>query len=138
MSTSLKDLKISPMIYPGTVKFNKDLNEHYLFRVIEKVTGITEEEMISKSRRRDFVEARFIFFYCMRKYSKVVLKSIGNMLQKDHSSVVYGARELEKLIEQDKTLATQLRIVEKYIQQGSLNPNKAETVKSYTDKKLNK
>lgn len=126
------------MVYPGTISFKKDLNKHYLFRVIEKVTGITEKEMIGKSRRREFVEARFIFFYCMRKYSKVTVKSIGNMLQKDHSSVVYGAKELEKLIEQNRTLATQLRIVEKYVQEGSLNPNKAETVKSYTDKKLNK
>lgn len=138
MSASLKDSKISPMVYPGTISFKKDLNKHYLFRVIEKVTGITEKEMIGKSRRREFVEARFIFFYCMRKYSKVTVKSIGNMLQKDHSSVVYGAKELEKLIEQNRTLATQLRIVEKYVQEGSLNPNKAETVKSYTDKKLNK
>jgi len=129
---------MNPIIYPGTIENKKNINEHYLLRVIEKVTGITEEEMVGKSRRREFVEARFIFFYCMRRYSKVTVKSIGNMLRKDHSSVIYGANEIMKIIEQSRTLATQLRIVEKYIQQGSLNPCKAETVKSYTDKKLNK
>ena len=54
------------MVYVGTIENKKNINEHYLLRIIEKVTGITEEEMVGKSRRREFVEARFIFFYCMK------------------------------------------------------------------------
>lgn len=60
--------------------------------------SVSKESLISKSRKRANVEARFICMFFMKKYIKnSTLEGIGNEIGLDHSSIVYGLNQVDIL-----------------------------------------
>ncbi len=60
--------------------------------------SISRNDLVSKSRHRQNVEARFICMFFMNKYIKEsTLQGIGNEMNRDHSSVLYGISQVEVL-----------------------------------------
>lgn len=54
-------------------------SEHY---------GVSEEDMISESRKRAFVQARHMAMYLMTKHTGLTLREIGNLFCRDHTTVI--------------------------------------------------
>lgn len=50
-------------------------------------TGVTEELLISNSRKRFVVDARAISIHQIRQYTRLSLGIIGGLYNKDHSSI---------------------------------------------------
>lgn len=74
-----------------------------LVDIIEDLTGITKEELISKKRLRTLVELRMVCSIILRDYSqrmgqKLTVFQIGDILNIDHSSVSYYSATHYKLI----------------------------------------
>ena len=80
----------------------------------------------AKSRKSEIVEMRSIISYLIRKGSKnkVSLREIGEQFGgKDHASILYNIRTLEKLMSTDKKLKEKVDWIEKaFIEKvGKLN-----------------
>lgn len=95
------------MIYTGLPKahrlqFLKKFDKPIL-QVVSEHTGVSIDDMKSKSRKRSFVEARCIVAYHLRATNRNTLKDIGIILGgKDHSTVLYWMSSYENLFAQDK------------------------------------
>ena len=72
-----------------------------VFEAIEKVLGVTREEIRSKKRHADIVEARHIFCYLLWKQG-LVERKIGLEVCKDTSSVHYALSVMINLKDKSK------------------------------------
>lgn len=66
-----------------------------LMRVCQK-TGFSIQEICSKTRKRDIVDARFVYFRRSREKTGASLAVIGELVEKDHASVLHGIKEAQE------------------------------------------
>lgn len=67
------------------------MNKMTILNIVNKETGV---DITNKTRRREFCEARFIYFDLCRKYASdgKSLYSIGRTVKKDHATVLHGVK----------------------------------------------
>lgn len=63
--------------------------------------GVNIRERTGTSRKKEFVKARQISMYLIRKKTKATLKSIGYFFDRDHSTVIYALETTKDLMETD-------------------------------------
>lgn len=73
-----------------------------------KSYSLSEEELKSKSRKRQIVLARNTAFYLVRKHTELSLKAIGEKLGRRHSTVLKGITKVEREISLQTPLGRQL------------------------------
>ena len=83
-----------------------------LMQAIEKVTGITPENIIKKSRIHKYNLARQIYIHIMRK-KRYTLKSIGKSISRDHATIIHHKNCMENFIENEPETARLTREIEK-------------------------
>lgn len=93
-------------IIPGldNMKGNIDAFKHIIDMVCSKY-GLTEEQVMSKSRKKERVKARQIIHSLLRKnFYKLSAKSIGEKCgSKDHATVLHGCKSVSDQVETNKT-----------------------------------
>lgn len=94
--------------------------------------GVTKEQIVSRSRLRDFVIPRQIFCFLARKYTTSTLKEIGSFIFRDHASVIYACESIEGQMSVDKTLRK--RVEEISSEYEVKNSDKYETLSERRDK----
>ena len=87
---------------PGILKV--DINPENLFKAVEKVTGISKQVLCSAARQRPIVEARYIFAYIIKKKTNLSLVEIGNLMNKNHSSIIFYNKQMDWFIKSDENL----------------------------------
>jgi len=92
---------INYFIMPG-IKNTKAVQAEVLFQEIEKFTGITKEELQSKTRLREVVDARIMYAYIMKSKTLLTLMKIGQQINRDHSCVIHYLRQFKNLQKTDK------------------------------------
>jgi hypothetical protein len=63
---------------------------------VAKKSGYTIDELQSKSRKREIVDLRFVYFRRAKESSNASLAVIGAQVGKDHASVLHGLKEAHK------------------------------------------
>ena len=84
--------------------------------ILEKVCkhyGVTQQEVMSKSRKRDFVQVRQVSMYLAQKYAKMPAGRIGQLIGgRDHSTVIHSCSAIEKRLKVDKAFMEDLNSIE--------------------------
>jgi chromosomal replication initiator protein len=107
--------KISPYIYPGLKiefldsrqhpylkKSKMVITEEQIFDIVGHEYGLTKEEIISRSRKRECVESRHLMAYIIKRKTRFSLKHIGERLGgRDHTTIIHSVRTFEDLFETD-------------------------------------
>lgn len=79
------------------------LELEYIIRTVCEYFNLTEEQFHSKSRKREFVQARQIAMYFADKYTKKSLYVIGLYIgKKDHATVIYSVKTVKNLYQTNK------------------------------------
>ena len=72
---------------------------------IANMFGITKEELFSKSRKRDAVDARQLLYYlCSIRPMRIALiqeMMIENGYETSHSPIIHGIRSMRKKLKED-------------------------------------
>lgn len=63
--------------------------------------GISRSQIVSKSRIRDYADARCIAYKLIYTLSKKTLQQTGNIFNTDHATVIHGIKKFNNLIETD-------------------------------------
>lgn len=78
---------------------------------IMQVCGITFEQMKSASRLREYVDARRIFFFMLRRYTNMSIMRIGSFLHRDHCTVIHHIKSSKALADTDSNFREKLNKV---------------------------
>jgi chromosomal replication initiation ATPase DnaA len=86
-----------------TIRVTRDVS---VFRIIEDVViadlGVTGKELRSKSRRREFVEGRYIMCQMLRNMTSFTFKEIGGEYNIDYSTAICCLKKFATFYESDK------------------------------------
>ena len=79
--------------------------------ILEKVCnhyGVSQQNVFSKSRKRDFVKVRQISMYLAQKYTKMPAGRIGQLIGgRDHSTVIHSCNTIEQRLKVDRAFYAQ-------------------------------
>ena len=67
----------------------------FVFDYIHKEMGISEQQIRSKVRKRDILDARRLFFYVMRNYFKYSFEKIGKITFHTHATVLHSCKTFD-------------------------------------------
>jgi chromosomal replication initiation ATPase DnaA len=91
------------------------VTKNQIIAVVESVTGFTIEQMKSASRKRPLVYARYCLMCFIRNRTGLSLNKIGDMLGRDHSTVIYGLDIADSLIKYDQNFKETYRKIERLL-----------------------
>lgn len=83
----------------------KEIFYNYATR-IAKHFDLSQEEMFSKTKKREIVDARQVLYYvCLKRPMRVAsirryMEEMGYVV--GHSTIIHGANAVEKMIKEDK------------------------------------
>ncbi len=77
--------------------------------------GVPVARLISGQRAADVARPRQIAFYLARELTHQSLMMIARKMQRDHTTVLHGARKIEALLRKDAALAQDVAALEKII-----------------------
>ena len=97
-------------IYGDTIE-TKAIVKSIIDNVLEYYQIDNIEVLKKKNKRPVFVEPRFIIMYLVHNYANLSLAKIGNLLNRDHSTVLYANKELPKWFVTDKQFRSRFTIV---------------------------
>ena len=84
--------------------------------ILEKVCnhyGVSQQNVFSKSRKRDFVQVRQISMYLAQKYTKMPAGRIGQLIGgRDHSTVIHSCNTIEQRLKVDRAFFAELSSIE--------------------------
>ncbi|MEF2229944.1 MAG: chromosomal replication initiator protein DnaA [Pseudodesulfovibrio sp.] len=80
----------------------------HILEFVCKSYSLSEDELKSKSRKRQIVLARNTAFYLARKHTELSLKDIGDHLGRKHSTVLKGITKVEREISLQTPLGRQI------------------------------
>lgn len=92
-----------------------------------------------KSRKDEYVFARYLFIAVLKKfYNRITVTQIGDILDKDHSTITYSLKVIRNLLEFDKRFQNSFEML---INQSTIfiesNKEEIKILKSFEDKNLN-
>lgn len=76
------------------------VNIDYLIESVCTEFCVSRKEMITKTRKREVVIARYVVFYILYKtIGHLSLSTIGALFLKDHATVLHGIRQVDLILE---------------------------------------
>lgn len=80
-----------------------ELSVDYISKVVCDILNMTAEDIQSKTRKRNIVQARQLAMYFSKKMTQQSLSTIGSLIgNKDHATVLHACKSVKNLIETDK------------------------------------
>ena len=94
----------------------KEISMDYIQKVVCDYFNITPDQMHSKTRKREIVQARQIAMYFSKTLTKSSLASIGSQIGgKDHATVLHACKTINNLVDTDKRFKQTIDNIEKKI-----------------------
>lgn len=98
-------------------KPKKDITISYIKKVVCDYYGVKLEDITTKSRKQEIVQARQVAMYFAKKYTKASLSTIGAEIgNKDHATVLYAHKTVNNLQETDKLYKTNILGIDRRLQ----------------------
>ena len=79
---------------PEPIKIEKIISE------VSRTYDVSENDILSKRKTADLVQARQIAMYIARETTELPYKSIGEAFGKDHTTVLYTVNKIEKMLKE--------------------------------------
>ena len=84
--------------------------------ILEKVCNhykVSQQNVFSKSRKRDYVLVRQVSMYLAQKYTKMPASRIGQLIGgRDHSTVIHSCSTVEQRLRVDKAFSSEVNSIE--------------------------
>lgn len=108
------DMRLAERVIKRAVKI--DNNPLTVDDILEKVCthyNVTQQNVFSRSRKRDYVVVRQVSMYFAQKYTKMPASRIGQLIgNRDHSTVIHSCNTVEKRLKVDKAFSAELESIE--------------------------
>lgn len=91
------------------------VDKNHIVEVVCEVYGFTKEQIVTRSRKRFLVEARFVITYMLHKFHGKVLtyRQISEVIGKnDHTYVCYAINKINDWSRHDEDLKNRIEFIE--------------------------
>lgn len=75
-----------------------------LLRVVAEHYGAKVSDLKSGSRRQRLCQARHVASYLLRRHQLLTWCEIGELLQRDHTTIMHGAKKVQRQADKDPKL----------------------------------
>jgi len=83
-----------------------------IIKTVSEFYNITEQDLFSKTRKKEVVKPRQIAMYLLREELNESYPSIGRKFGgKDHTTIIYACEKIEKEIENNNNLNTEINLI---------------------------
>ena len=108
------DMRLAERVVKRAVKIdNKPLTVDDILEKVCNHYNVSQQNVFSKSRKRDFVMVRQISMYLAQKYTKMPASRIGQLIGgRDHSTVIHSCSTVEQRLKIDKAFSAELSSIE--------------------------
>ena len=108
------DMHLAERVIKRAVKVdNHPLTIDYILEKVCQHFGVSQQHVISKSRKRDYVQVRQVSMYLAQKYTKMPASRIGQLIGgRDHSTVIHSCSTIEQRLKVDKAFVEELNSIE--------------------------
>jgi len=100
-----------------SLRRQQQLNGRMIRDIIAGQYKVSVDELISRSRKRSVSFPRQIAMYLTRKYTEESLADIGNLYNRDHSTVLYAIKVINRDIAQKNAVRQQVDLLGDKLQQ---------------------
>ena len=109
------DMKLAERVLKRSVKVdNRPLTIDDIIQIVCKHYSVSESDVLSRSRKREFVTARQVIIYLAQKHTKMPANRIGKLIGgRDHSTVIHSCEQVENRLKTDKNFADELASIER-------------------------
>ncbi len=105
---ALKDI-----IYPDK---QNEVNPNFIINIVAEYFNLKPEDITSKKRNSEFVEARQVVMYLCRDMTDASFQSIGKLLgKKDHSTIIHGVDKITEKIQSNEDYKNKIENIKKKI-----------------------
>ena len=108
------DMRLAERVIQRAVKVdNKPLTVDDILEKVCHHFKVTQQQVFSKSRKRDYVLVRQVSMYLAQKYTKMPASRIGQLIGgRDHSTVIHSCSTIEQRLKIDKSFLSELNSIE--------------------------
>lgn len=108
------DMHLAERVIKRAVKVdNHPLTIDDILEMVCQHFGVTQQNVFSKSRKREFVQARQVSMYLAQKYTKMPSARIGKLIGgRDHSTVIHSCATIEQRLKIDKAFVEEINSIE--------------------------
>ncbi len=111
------DLELAKKMIKNFVKnASREISIEYIQKLVSDYYSLTVDQLKSKTRKREIVQARQISMYFAKQLTKAPLKKIGmHFGGRDHSTVIHACQTVNDLIDTDKKFRGDVEEISKRI-----------------------
>ncbi|MDP2932685.1 MAG: chromosomal replication initiator protein DnaA [bacterium] len=104
----VKDILSSVISQPK----KRGLTAKKIMETVAGFYGVTTEDLVRQSRKKEFVKPRQVAMFLIRKELETSLPSIGEILGgRDHTTVIHAVSKIDRLLKENDNLRQELSII---------------------------
>jgi chromosomal replication initiator protein len=112
LNTTVTKEMVDKIIEGGQMHTQRTINENIIMEVVGKHFNITEEELLSKSRKKDIAYPRQILMYLLREDLKLTFPNIGQIIGgRDHTTVMHAYDKIKKGVAGDYAVEQEVSMI---------------------------
>ena len=110
-------LKNDTYITQDSINYITNITLRIIKEVAAQVRKVNLYLLSMRTRKREIVEARQLYFYFAKKTELYTLESIGNEVNRDHATVMHGISTINDLLETDIRIKNYSEQMEKILKE---------------------
>jgi chromosomal replication initiator protein len=112
------DIELARSVLANIRKNRKRVTIDGIKKLVCKEYAVTEQDLVSKSRKKKIVKPRQVAIFLSRKYTDQPIKKIGSSFKRYHATAIYSVNAVEKELRQKGVLFEQIQYLSKKIEAG--------------------
>jgi hypothetical protein len=92
-----------------------------IIEVVSEYYNMSSRALNQKTRKREIVQGRQICFYLGKNHTNLTLSALGKEFGKDHATVKHGIKVVNNLIDTDRQISHDIRVIEAQVRKIKLN-----------------
>ncbi len=114
------DIDLAKSVLANISNVKKRISLESIRKLVCKEFSISEQDIVSPSRKRIIVKPRQMAIFLSRKYTDQPIKKIGTSFNRYHATAIYSINVVEKELKQKGALFEQMNYLSKKIEAGKL------------------
>ena len=103
------DMALVENITKEVIRSERSYTPEYIVEKTASFYDLSPEDILGKGKTKNIAAARQMATYLMRKLTTLTLEEIGNVLNRDHSTILHSIRKIEESVNTDAALSDTVR-----------------------------